>query len=206
MRSIPDSGLSRQPTEYTGRTLVLEPGARYYRRDVLSAAANGDFPRYRSKRERNYCYHDIRVDECEISFAGGLVGIVLIVSGGSHHTSLRTSDRGRMAHHYPGRIASESEFSLQTMRVCYEASTTLLALLVFTIVEPDAAEGQTVWQPSPGHTQIPIWPAAPPNARRVGREFSKTVVDSAGKPRLVGGKPWVYVDSVSQPTIPSIRH
>ena len=24
---------------------------------------------------------------------------------------------------------------------------------------------QTVWQPTPGHTQIPIWPSTPPDAR-----------------------------------------
>jgi acetyl esterase/lipase len=28
-----------------------------------------------------------------------------------------------------------------------------------------------------------------------------TVVDAAGRPQLVGGRPWVYVDRVSQPTI-----
>jgi acetyl esterase/lipase len=58
------------------------------------------------------------------------------------------------------------------------------------------------WQPSPGHTQIPIWPGAVPDARpRVGREVSGTVVDASGAKRLVGGKPWIYVDSVSQPTM-----
>jgi acetyl esterase/lipase len=31
--------------------------------------------------------------------------------------------------------------------------------------------------------------------------MSGTVVDAAGKPRLVGGQPWVYVDRVSQPTM-----
>src|SRR5256714_13600479 len=35
----------------------------------------------------------------------------------------------------------------------------------------------------------------------MGREVAATVVDSTGHPRLVGGKPWVYVDSVSQPTM-----
>jgi len=32
-------------------------------------------------------------------------------------------------------------------------------------------------------------------------EVSVTVVDAAGKPKLVAGKPWVYVDHVSQPTM-----
>jgi acetyl esterase/lipase len=50
--------------------------------------------------------------------------------------------------------------------------------------------------------QVPIWPGAIPDARPVeGREESGTVVDSAGSARLVGGKPWVYVAKVSQPTM-----
>ena len=61
---------------------------------------------------------------------------------------------------------------------------------------------QAAWQPSPGHTQLPIWPGAAPDARPVeGPEVSGTVVDAAGQARLVGGKPWVYVDKVSQPTM-----
>jgi acetyl esterase/lipase len=60
----------------------------------------------------------------------------------------------------------------------------------------------SVWQPSPGHKQVTIWPGVVPNARPVkGPEVSGTVVDAAGHPRLVGGKPWVYVDKVSQPTM-----
>ncbi len=61
---------------------------------------------------------------------------------------------------------------------------------------------QTAWQPSPGHTQIPIWPGAAPNARPVeGPEVSDTVIDSRGRKKLVGGRPWVYVDRVSHPTM-----
>jgi len=42
-----------------------------------------------------------------------------------------------------------------------------------------------------------------PNAQPVkGPEVSGTVVDNAtGKPKLVGGKPWIYVDRVSRPTM-----
>lgn len=61
---------------------------------------------------------------------------------------------------------------------------------------------QTAWQPSPGHTQVPIWPGAVPDARPVeGPEVSGPVVDSLGNRSLVGGRPWVYVDRVSQPTM-----
>src|SRR5438128_11889433 len=34
-----------------------------------------------------------------------------------------------------------------------------------------------------------------------GPEVSGTVVDASGSKKLVGGRPWVYVDRVSQPTM-----
>ena len=88
------------------------------------------------------------------------------------------------------------------MRVRYRVSTTLLAFLAFAAGEPGLAAGQTAWQPSPGHTQVPIWPGVIPDAQPVkGPEVSGTVVDAAGSKKLVGGRPWVYVDRVSQPTM-----
>jgi acetyl esterase/lipase len=52
------------------------------------------------------------------------------------------------------------------------------------------------WQPSPGHTQVPIWPGAVPDAQPVaGPEFAGTVQ------KLVAGRPWVYVSNVSRPTM-----
>jgi acetyl esterase/lipase len=63
------------------------------------------------------------------------------------------------------------------------------------------AVAQTAWQPSPGHTQIPIWAGAIPGPPVTGHEMAGTVVDDSGQPRLVGGRPWIYVDSVSRPTI-----
>ena len=54
-----------------------------------------------------------------------------------------------------------------------------------------------VWQPSPGHTQLPIWPGSVPDARRAeGPEVATTVNDSP-----VAGKPWVEVGNVSRPTL-----
>jgi acetyl esterase/lipase len=67
-----------------------------------------------------------------------------------------------------------------------------------------------VWQPSPGHIQVPIWPKEPPDAQPfAGPEEMKissardaklhgggTVKDS-----LVAGKPWVAVSNVSEPTM-----
>ncbi len=54
-----------------------------------------------------------------------------------------------------------------------------------------------VWQPSHGHTQIPIWHGKIPDARLItGPETLKT--DTKG---LVAGKPWAYINTVSIPTL-----
>jgi acetyl esterase/lipase len=88
------------------------------------------------------------------------------------------------------------------MKVGYRVGLVLLALLAFAAGEPRLLAEQAGWQPAPGHTQLPIWPGAAPDARPVdGPEVAGTVVDAAGNKRLVGGKPWVYVDKVSQPTM-----
>jgi acetyl esterase/lipase len=55
-----------------------------------------------------------------------------------------------------------------------------------------------VWQPSPGHTQVPIWPGAVPDARHVAGPEAAT---TTGKESLVAGRPWVAVENVSQPTM-----
>ena len=88
------------------------------------------------------------------------------------------------------------------MRVEYRASMVLLTLLAFAVGASRPVAGQTPWQPSSGHTQLPIWPGVVPDAQPVeGPEVSGTVVDAAGNKKLVGGKPWVYVNRVSQPTM-----
>jgi acetyl esterase/lipase len=53
------------------------------------------------------------------------------------------------------------------------------------------------WQPSPGYTQVPIWPGAVPDARPVaGPEVATTDKDF-----LIAGRPVVGVGKVSQPTM-----
>jgi acetyl esterase/lipase len=55
-----------------------------------------------------------------------------------------------------------------------------------------------VWQPSPGHTQIPIWPGAAPDPQPVaGPEFA----ESSGKDDLIAGKQVVGVNNVTRPTM-----
>lgn len=54
-----------------------------------------------------------------------------------------------------------------------------------------------VWQPSTGHTQIPLWPGTPPDAKPMpGVEYT-----SSNPKSLIGGKPVVAVTNVSQPTM-----
>ena len=57
---------------------------------------------------------------------------------------------------------------------------------------------QTAWQPSAGHTQVPIWPGLAPDAQSVaGPEVAKTT----GREFLVAGRPAVGVSNVSRPTM-----
>ena len=78
----------------------------------------------------------------------------------------------------------------------------LLAVLAVTAGDFRLRATQAAWQPSAGHTQIPIWPGPVPDVARVdGPEVAGTVVDAAGQAQLVGGRPWVYVNNVSQPTM-----
>ncbi|GGA01186.1 alpha/beta hydrolase [Dyella caseinilytica] len=54
-----------------------------------------------------------------------------------------------------------------------------------------------VWQPAAGHSQIPIWPGAVPDAKPVpGPEYAETDAKA-----LIAGKPLIAVSNVSQPTM-----
>jgi acetyl esterase/lipase len=64
-------------------------------------------------------------------------------------------------------------------------------------VSAQPPEQAPVWQPAAGHTQVPIWPKAAPDARPVaGPEIATTEKES-----LVAGLPWVGVGKVSRPTM-----
>jgi len=58
---------------------------------------------------------------------------------------------------------------------------------------------QSTWQPSPGHTQVAIWPGTPPDGQSVAGPETLTV--SSGKDGLIAGKTVVDVTNVTQPTI-----
>jgi len=55
-----------------------------------------------------------------------------------------------------------------------------------------------VWQPSSGHTQIPIWPGAVPDPLPAAKLHVETTEPGGS---LVAGKQWVYVANVSRPTM-----
>ena len=68
-------------------------------------------------------------------------------------------------------------------------------LLVGVLCTPSARAAP--WQPSPGHTQVPIWPSTVPAGRPGSEPESAGVVEG----HLVAGRPWHYVSNVSQPTL-----
>src|SRR5580765_2656963 len=57
---------------------------------------------------------------------------------------------------------------------------------------------KATWQPSPGHSQVPLWPGGVADAGPVTGPETSATTDTK---ELVAGKPWVYVSNVSQPTI-----
>lgn len=52
------------------------------------------------------------------------------------------------------------------------------------------------WQPSPGHTQVPLWPGAAPDPQPVAGP--ETVATDT---KLIAGRPYVYVENVTRPTM-----
>lgn len=73
-----------------------------------------------------------------------------------------------------------------------------LLLILCMMFAFSALNAQTpTWQPTPGHTQIPIWPGTPPDAQPTkGPETMEAVTKE-----LVAGKPWVAVENVTRPTM-----
>ncbi|MFZ0518541.1 MAG: alpha/beta hydrolase [Acidobacteriaceae bacterium] len=53
------------------------------------------------------------------------------------------------------------------------------------------------WQPAPGNPQIAIWPGTAPDSQpTIGPEQTRTETKD-----LVAGRPWLYIDNVSKPTM-----
>jgi acetyl esterase/lipase len=74
----------------------------------------------------------------------------------------------------------------------------LLFALCVLFVSSGLKAQKPVWQPAPGHTQIPIWQGATPDPQPVkGPETAET----AGTDSLVAGRPWIVVSNVARPTM-----
>lgn len=73
-----------------------------------------------------------------------------------------------------------------------------LTLAIWIVFVVGGLQAQSVeWQPSPGHTQIAIWPGTPPDAQP-GSGDEQMGTDTKD---LVAGRPWVYIEDVSKPTM-----
>ena len=74
----------------------------------------------------------------------------------------------------------------------------LVAALCFLFWFGGLSAEQAGWQPSPGHTQIPIWRGAAPDPQPVA---GPEVAEATGKEFFVAGRPAVGVSNVSRPTM-----
>jgi acetyl esterase/lipase len=72
-----------------------------------------------------------------------------------------------------------------------------LIFLVCIVLPLSGLNAQTlIWQPSPGHTQRPIWPGPPPDPQPVrGPEIATTSEE------LLAGRPVISVTNVTRPTM-----
>jgi acetyl esterase/lipase len=91
-------------------------------------------------------------------------------------------------------VRYKSKWRLRILRAMRAAS--VIVLLVgwgFSSLYAQEVE----WQPSAGHTQMPIWPGAVPDARPAKNpETTKTETKE-----LVAGRPWLYISDVTRPTM-----
>jgi len=71
----------------------------------------------------------------------------------------------------------------------------LLAVCVAMALGGPSARADA-WQPSPGHTQLALWPGAVPDAPRTAATAEGVEIGDA-----VAGKPWLAIHDVSRPTL-----
>jgi acetyl esterase/lipase len=83
------------------------------------------------------------------------------------------------------------------------AAAAAMITVVLLGASPRAAHAQAGWQPAPGLTQLPLWPGGPPDVRPAGgaEAVHYATEASTGARKLIGGKPYVYVENVTLPTI-----
>ena len=73
-------------------------------------------------------------------------------------------------------------------------------ILIVSVVLLSTASAQTaVWQPSSGHSQVPIWPGKLPDAQPVAGP--EVLNDGKGSGSLIAGQPVASIGKVSKPTM-----
>src|SRR5262245_24401425 len=72
----------------------------------------------------------------------------------------------------------------------------LVVALCVVLASCVSSASARAWEPTPGHTQLPIWPSSIAAGRQAAEPETTGVAQS-----MVAGKPWTYVRHVTKPTI-----
>src|SRR5262245_60073040 len=113
----------------------------------------------------------------------------------SDDRGLRDRARHRGVHAHPLVHAQSSAVRLGPGNARLLAALFSLGFDLALAIFPAGARAST-WQPSPGHTQLPIWPSTVSAGRPAAPAETSGVVQ-----KLVAGRPWVYIGNVSVPTM-----
>ncbi|MBV8205224.1 MAG: alpha/beta hydrolase [Acidobacteria bacterium] len=72
----------------------------------------------------------------------------------------------------------------------------VIAGITRAIYDEAVRTSATAWQPTPGHTQIPLWPGSVPDAQPVpATEFVEITKE------MVAGKPYFWASNITRPTM-----
>lgn len=131
--------------------------------------------------------------------------VVLCVDGCDSLKGLRSSGSGGttrlIATAKPALAPASSHPASRFLRVI---KPLIAALAVFSSLFFQAqgfAHAQGLWQPASGHEQIRIWPGAAPDSRPPTKQETLKTESK----ELVAGKPWLYIENISTPTLTVYR-
>ncbi|HET9400774.1 MAG TPA: alpha/beta hydrolase [Candidatus Acidoferrales bacterium] len=81
----------------------------------------------------------------------------------------------------------------------YSLSNLLILAGCLALTAPALRAQSATWQPSPGHTQIPIWPGAAPGPQHIAG--AETYDDGTHSKDRIAGKTVASIEKVSRPTL-----
>jgi acetyl esterase/lipase len=84
------------------------------------------------------------------------------------------------------------------MKIKFPAALVLILFAVILTTRVAAAQTSSAWQPSSGHTQIPIWPKGAPGEKI---NLPAEVDTTTSKDNLIAGRPLIRLGNVLNPTI-----